>query len=59
MTDPTSPSQEIVLETHDLTVAYDKKPVLYGIDVSIAPGQLAAVATHVARRLPMIWGPHL
>ncbi|MCH1504448.1 MAG: ABC transporter ATP-binding protein, partial [Verrucomicrobiales bacterium] len=43
MTDPTSPSQEIVLETHDLTVAYDKKPVLYGIDVSIAPGQLVGI----------------
>ncbi|MEN9019583.1 MAG: manganese ABC transporter ATP-binding protein, partial [Verrucomicrobiales bacterium] len=43
MTDPTSSSQEIVLETHDLTVAYDKKPVLYGIDVSIAPGQLVGI----------------
>ena len=43
MTDPTSPSQEIVLETHDLTVAYDKKPVLYGIDVSITPGQLVGI----------------
>ncbi len=43
MSDQTSPSQEIILETHDLTVAYDKKPVLYGIDVSIAPGQLVGI----------------
>ena len=33
----------IALETHDLTVAYDKKPVLYGIDVRIEPGQLVGI----------------
>ncbi len=34
---------EIALETHDLTVAYHKKPVLYGIDVTIRPGQLVGI----------------
>ena len=32
-----------VLETHDLTVAYDKKPVLYGIDVEVTAGQLVGI----------------
>ena len=34
---------EIPLETHDLTVAYDKRPVLYGIDVQVPEGQLVGV----------------
>lgn len=31
------------LEIHDLTVAYHKKPVLYGIDLEIPTGQLVGV----------------
>lgn len=34
---------EAPLEIHDLTVAYRKTPVLYGIDLKIAPGQLVGV----------------
>lgn len=34
---------EIPLETHDLTVAYDKRPVLYGIDVEIPAGKLVGI----------------
>ncbi len=44
MNAPGEPTEEnVVLETHDLTVAYDKKPVLYGIDVRISPGQLVGI----------------
>lgn len=31
------------LEIHDLTVAYRKSPVLYGIDLRIEPGQLVGI----------------
>ncbi len=31
------------LELHDLTVAYHKKPVLYGIDAVVPPGKLVGV----------------
>ena len=31
------------LEIHDLTVSYDRKPVLYGIDVTVEPGALVGV----------------
>ena len=31
------------LEIHDLTVAYDSKPVLYGIDATVPSGQLIGV----------------
>lgn len=31
------------VEVHDLTVAYHKRPVLYGIDVEIAPGKLVGI----------------
>lgn len=31
------------LETHDLTVAYDKKPVLYGVDVQVPEGKLVGI----------------
>ena len=31
------------LEIHDLTVSYDRKPVLYGVDVVIEPGSLVGV----------------
>jgi manganese/zinc/iron transport system ATP- binding protein len=32
-----------VLEVHDLTVSYDKKPVLWGIDFSITQGSLVGI----------------
>ena len=31
------------LEIHDLTVSYDRKPVLYGVDVVVEPGSLVGV----------------
>lgn len=31
------------LEIHDLTVAYHKKPVLWGIDLVVSPGQLVGI----------------
>ena len=31
------------LEIHDLTVSYDRKPVLYGVDLTIEPGSLVGV----------------
>jgi manganese/zinc/iron transport system ATP- binding protein len=31
------------LEVHDLTVAYHQRPVLYGIDVEVPPGQLVGI----------------
>jgi len=34
---------DIPLEVHDLSVAYHKKPVLYGIDVQIEPGNLVGI----------------
>jgi len=36
-------SAEAPLEIHDLTVAYHKRPVLYGIDVTVPPGQLIGI----------------
>ena len=38
MADPVPP-----LEIHDLTVSYDRKPVLYGIDVTVEAGALVGV----------------
>lgn len=38
MTDPAPP-----LEIHDLTVSYDRKPVLYGVDLTMASGSLVGV----------------
>jgi manganese/zinc/iron transport system ATP- binding protein len=32
-----------VLEVHDLTVSYNKKPVLWGIDLTLPPGVLAGI----------------
>ncbi|MFY0605254.1 MAG: metal ABC transporter ATP-binding protein [Cyclobacteriaceae bacterium] len=32
-----------VLEIHDLTVSYDKKPVLWGIDLSVPKGAIAGI----------------
>lgn len=34
---------EVPLEIHDLTVAYHKKPVLYGIDLQVPPGKLVGI----------------
>ncbi len=31
------------LEIHDLTVAYQQKPVLYGIDLEVEPGSLVGI----------------
>ena len=31
------------LEVHDLTVAYHKKPVLWGIDLAVPPGKLVGI----------------
>ena len=31
------------LEIHDLTVSYDRKPVLYGIDVTVELGSIIGV----------------
>lgn len=31
------------LETHDLTVAYQKKPVIYGVDVQVPAGNLVGI----------------
>ena len=39
---PNNPA-EIPLEIHDLTVAYHKKPVLYGIDAEIPKGKLVGI----------------
>jgi manganese/zinc/iron transport system ATP- binding protein len=32
-----------VVEVHDLTVSYDRKPVLWGIDLTIPAGSLVGV----------------
>ena len=34
---------DLALETHDLSVAYHKKPVLYGVDLAIPKGQLVGI----------------
>lgn len=34
---------ETPLETHDLSVAYHQKPVLYGIDLAVPPGHLIGI----------------
>lgn len=36
-------AQEPVLEIHDLTVSYDKKPVLWGVDFSLPKGQITGI----------------
>ncbi len=38
-----SPEIPLPLEIHDLTVAYHKKPVLYGIDLEVPAGQLVGI----------------
>lgn len=37
------PGESICLEVHDLTVAYQKKPVLWGIDLAVPPGRLVGI----------------
>lgn len=39
----TSSSNPIALEVHDLTVAYDRKPVLWDVDAAVPRGQLVAI----------------
>jgi len=36
-------NEKIALEVHDLTVAYDRKPVLWDIDMKIPPGKLIGI----------------
>ena len=36
-------SRRLPIEVHDLTVSYQKKPVLYGIDLEIEEGSLVGV----------------
>jgi manganese/zinc/iron transport system ATP- binding protein len=36
-------SSNLPLEVHDLTVAYHKRPVLYGIDLTIPKGSLVGI----------------
>ena len=38
-----SPETPLPLEIHDLTVAYHKKPVLYGIDLEVPAGNLVGI----------------
>lgn len=42
---PNPPTGEVeaALEAHDLTVAYQKKPVLYGIDLKVPKGRLVGI----------------
>lgn len=42
-TERNAESGDFPLEIHDLTVAYHKKPVLYGIDLAIPKGQLVGI----------------
>ena len=37
------PETPVPLEIHDLTVAYHKRPVLWGVDVEVSAGQLVGV----------------
>ena len=40
---PVSATAGPALETHDLTVAYQKKPVIYGVDVQVPAGNLVGI----------------
>jgi manganese/zinc/iron transport system ATP- binding protein len=40
---PDGPKSDCPLEIHDLTVAYHKRPVLYGIDLEVSRGQLVGI----------------
>jgi ABC-type Mn2+/Zn2+ transport system ATPase subunit len=39
----TSGNNEPLLEIHDLTVSYEKKPVLWGIDLKVDEGRLVGI----------------
>jgi manganese/zinc/iron transport system ATP- binding protein len=39
----TQPTTEWPLEVHDLTVAYHKRPVLYGVDLQVPAGKLIGI----------------
>ena len=39
----TGSDEAVPLEIHDLTVAYHKRPVLYGIDLKVGKGQLVGI----------------
>lgn len=36
-------AQEPILEVHDLTVSYSRKPVLWGVDFTLPPGSIAGI----------------
>ncbi len=38
-----NPASPVALEIHDLTVAYHKRPVLWGVDLSMPAGQLVGI----------------
>ena len=40
---PAGDPRELPLEVHDLTVAYHRKPVLWGIDLQVPKGQLVGI----------------
>ena len=40
---PDHSAEPAPLEVHDLTVAYHKKPVLYGVDLTVPAGQLVGI----------------
>lgn len=39
----TAGDEPVPLEIHDLTIAYHKKPVLWGVDLEVTPGQLIGI----------------
>ena len=39
----TTPTADAALEIHDLTVAYHKKPVLWGVDLAVPRGRLVGI----------------
>jgi manganese/zinc/iron transport system ATP- binding protein len=41
--DPVAGPNDTPLEVHDLTVAYHKKPVLWGVDLSVPKGRLVGI----------------
>lgn len=43
MIEPLHNTEAPPLEIHDLTIAYHKTPVLWGIDLSVPPGQLVGI----------------
>jgi len=40
---PEATEESVPLEIHDLTVAYHKRPVLWGVDVEVTKGQLVGI----------------